>query len=226
MRKILALGLLTGSLAACTTPTMQTGPDAEYSFDGLVKVDNTRMDAVWVKPGIDLRDYDKLMTTNIGIKYRNVPESRRPRMSSDSEFHIDQPTRERVEEALARIFNEQIGQSDRFELVDEAGPTTLQVAGGLIDVVSYVPPNDGPSRIDVYLSSLGAATLVLEIGDSVTGEVYLRGAEGRDFTVNQPARSSTSVNRFEFEREVARWAKQIREGIEGLVDTPMVPAAD
>jgi hypothetical protein len=215
------------SLAACTTPSIQTGPDAETSFDGLVKVDNTQMDTVWVKPGVDLRNFDKLMSVSAGIKYRNVPESNRPRLSnSGDEFNIGQATRDLFEETLSRIFREQIGESERFELVEEAGPSTLVVTGGLIDVVSFVPPDDGPSRIDVYISSLGAATLVLEIADSVTGEVYMRGAGDRDFAVDQATRSTSSSNRFELERELERWANQIRDGIEYLGNTPMVPAVD
>ena len=44
-------------VAACsnsTGPALQTGDDAELTHDGLVRVDNTIMDSVWARPGIDL----------------------------------------------------------------------------------------------------------------------------------------------------------------------------
>lgn len=225
--KKLAMIALVSSLVACSgTPTLQSGSDAEYSHDGLVKVDNTRMDSVWVRPGIDLSNYDKIMVTNIGMQYRSVGEVNRLRMSSDSEFPMDEESQARFEEAVTETFREEMNNSERFELVQERGPTTLELAGGFIDVVSFVPPDDSPSRVDVYLTSLGAATLVLEVRDSASHQVFARAAEGRQFDVQTISRSNSVTNRFELERELEQWADLIREGVEYLGDTPMIPPVE
>ncbi len=44
---------------ACTTtpPSNQTGPDAEVSFDGLHKVDNSQADLAWARPDFDISGY-------------------------------------------------------------------------------------------------------------------------------------------------------------------------
>ena len=44
----------------------------------------------------------------------------------------------------------------------------LLVMGGLLDVVSFVPPDPVGGWSEVYLSRVGEATLVLEIRDSIT----------------------------------------------------------
>ena len=58
-----ALAVAVSLAAGCAgrTPTIQTGPGAETTFDGLVRVDNTTMSKVWVREDINLSAYDKLM---------------------------------------------------------------------------------------------------------------------------------------------------------------------
>ena len=61
-------------LVACTTapPTIQTGPDAELSFDGLHKVDNSQADVAWARPDFDISGYTKIWLVGAGIEYRQV----------------------------------------------------------------------------------------------------------------------------------------------------------
>lgn len=57
-------------LTGCATPapTIQTGPDAETTRDGLVRVNNSAFKAAWVDPTIDLSRYNKIMPGGAGIK--------------------------------------------------------------------------------------------------------------------------------------------------------------
>ena len=69
----LAMVAVTCLLVACAPqPTMQAGPDAEVTFDGLVRIDNSRMQRAWVKPGIDLSSYTKILPVGAEIQYRSV----------------------------------------------------------------------------------------------------------------------------------------------------------
>ena len=66
------------AIAACsssTAPALQSGEDAEVTFDGLIRVDNTIMDSVWAQPGIDLRGVSKVIFVPVGISYRDVEPS-------------------------------------------------------------------------------------------------------------------------------------------------------
>src|SRR5688572_31863994 len=51
----LAISLYAG--AAPKQPRIETGPNAEVTHDGLVRVDRSVVDAAWVKPTLDLTPY-------------------------------------------------------------------------------------------------------------------------------------------------------------------------
>ena len=61
--------------AAPKAPRIQTGPDAEVSFDGLHRVDNSVMDMAWAIPTLDLTGYNKLMLVRGGFAFSEVGES-------------------------------------------------------------------------------------------------------------------------------------------------------
>ncbi len=73
----LALGLTIHSattLSAPRAPRIETGPDAEVSFDGLHRVQRSIMDEAWAVPDLDLTGYSKLMLGTAGISYREVDD--------------------------------------------------------------------------------------------------------------------------------------------------------
>ena len=63
----------------CTTssPTINTSPDAEVTYDGLHELKGTAADKAWVRPDIDLSQYSKIMLLSAGIEYRPGGESGR-----------------------------------------------------------------------------------------------------------------------------------------------------
>ena len=122
-------------------------------------------------------------------------------------------------------------------MVQEPGPNTLALEGSLIDVVSYYPPED-TIITSYYLSELGAATLVLELSDSMSGQILARASDRRSVETNTFAANGTVVdansliesnpvtNRFELEIELRQWANTIRNGLEFLLDVPILPAGN
>ncbi len=113
---------------------------------------------------------------------------------------------------------EELAKGKRYELTDEPGEDVLLLVAGLIDVVSHVPP-EGPGRMDTYLRSVGEATLVLELRDSITGAVLARAADRRaaeSFSM-QPASPVTA--RSEVKRLGSTWGRLLRDRLDDLMDT-------
>jgi hypothetical protein len=109
-----------------------------------------------------------------------------------------------------------MSNSERFELVETTGPDTLLVRGVLLDVVSRVPP-DRIGRSQVFLSSVGEATLVLELRDSVTFSIIARAVDRRAAArPGSSMQSNTVTNWAEVRRLANRWAQQLRAGLESL----------
>ena len=222
-KRITTLGLA-AILVACTTapPTIQTGPDAEVSFDGLHKVDNSKADEAWARPDLDLSGYTKLWPIGSGIEYRQVKDRGNTAMgrSQGGPYFIDDESRAKFEEMVLLIFAEELRKIERYELVEGPGPDVLIVQGGLLDVVSFVPPDPIGGRSSVYLSSVGEASLVLVLRDSETHAILARSIDRR--AAETPGagmsytRSSSVTNAADVERLIRRWAKRLREGLEGF----------
>lgn len=216
---VTAIMLVVGSLGCTSQPTVQSGPDAEVSFDGLHKVDNTRVDAAWAVPSLNLSRYTNIMPISGGIEFREV--SQRPGTSSRSgsgPYFIDDKARADFEVLVDQIFTEELAKSNRFNVVDEPGPDTLLVGGGLLDVVSYVPPRPGAGRSRIFLSSVGEATLVLEVRDSETNKVLARAIDRRAAEAHGGVaiEANTAQTTAEVRRLIRFWGSRLREALEGF----------
>lgn len=224
--RLLVLAVATISVACTTTPaTIQTGPDAEVSFDGLHKVDNSQADFAWAKPDFDISNYTKIMLVGAGVEY--VPTKNRGRSSMERQmagggpYFIDENVRIQFEALVAETFLQEMRKIERYELVTEAGPDVLMIRGSLLDVVSYVPAGDfsrTAGRSAIFISAVGEATLVLELRDSETTAILARSVDRR--AAQSAGRTMFESNRVTNASEVRRlvrfWATRLREGLDGF----------
>lgn len=224
--KIFPIVVLAVGFAGCSSapPTIQTGEDAEVSFDGLHKIDNARFAGAWADPEIDFSRYSKVIPGGAEYQFRAVDRTTTGSMrtrSSDTEFWISDANRERLEEETSAIFAEELANSERFEVTDTRGDDVIILRGALHDIVSNVPP-DLIGRGDIFLSSVGEATIVVEVIDSLSNKVIFRGAERRaaERTSGQAMRSNSVTTWVEVRRLIRRWASTVREGLDS------VPGAD
>jgi hypothetical protein len=220
---ILAAALIAAGCSS--TPRFSDDPDA-VTHDGLTRLDRTVLDTVWARQDVDLSGISKVRFSGLGIQYRNVdgPYSGRAGVGTNrstasraNEFQLDADTRALFEEEITAAFMEEMGRSSVFEITDETGPDVIDVHVGLLDVVSRVPPETvGRSRI--FIDSVGEATLVLEIRDSISNTVLVRAVDRRaaqNFTMQESTRPR---NRAEVRRLGRRWANIIRIGLESAIE--------
>jgi hypothetical protein len=205
-------------ISACATePVMQQGPNAETSYDGLVKVDKTIMDLVWIKPGLDLKHYNKILPVSAGIEYRAVKDVSRmaARNSSTTEFPLDEKQKAKIAAAISESFQSELQKLKHYTFADKPGPDTLIVVGKLLDLVSNVPP-EPMGRGGIYLTKLGEATLVIEFHDSQSGETLLRAIDRDAIEPAFVSESNVVTNTGELKRFARSWARLIREGLDSF----------
>ena len=220
------IGLVTLFAGCTSTPEFQTGPDAEVTHDGLTRLDKTVLDAVWARTDIDLSGYNKIMFEGVGVEYRAVEGAYSGRAgagalsrstSSQTEFQLDAATKKLFEDEIAAAFRDEMAQSSKFTIVDEPGPDVLIVRGGLLDVVSRVPP-EGIGRSVIFIDRVGEATLVLDVRDSMSNAIFARAVDRR---AAEQANGMTQSNRVSNKAEVRRlgrkWGRILREGLEALL---------
>ncbi|MGI9220746.1 MAG: DUF3313 family protein [Woeseiaceae bacterium] len=223
--KIIAaiLGLSAIVLAGCAAPsaTIDTSAGVEPTFDGLYPVKGGRMDGAWARPDFSVEPYSKIMLQGVGIEYRPGGSTRPYSASRSDEYYEMSPEqKERFEAEMRDAFLAELNKGEHYEIVTEPGADVLLVRGGLLDVVSYVPP-DPVGNSDIYLSRVGEATLVLEIRDSVSGAILLRAIDRR--AAEDIARGFTNSNRVSNRSEARRlaqtWGRILREGLDRFMAT-------
>jgi hypothetical protein len=201
---------------ASSTPTIDTGPSAEVTFDGLHEVKGGTADKAWAKPGMDLSQYTKIKLQSVGVEYRPGGESNRSRtsFSTGGPYEITEEQKARFVAVMSEEMREELGKSERFTITDAVGPDVLIIRGGLLDVVSYVPPEQ-LGRGGIYLSRIGEATLVLELRDSITDAILVRAVDRRAAEPLMNFQESNRVsNTAEVRRVAKRWASLLRNRLD------------
>jgi len=219
MKRSIAFAAVVFAVGCTAQPSIQSGPNAEVTFDGLVRIDNARFAAAWVDPDVDLTQYTKIMPGGAEFEFRSVKKmsASQARMRNASEFWISDANKQRLIDTVSETFREELAKSQYFTIAEEPGPDTLIIVGALHDIVSQVPPED-VGRSEVWLSSLGEATLIIELRDSLSGETIYRAVERRAVqnVGQQMIHANTATTWAEVRRWARRWAISLREGLDSI----------
>ncbi len=187
----------------------------EKSFDGLVEVTNSRASKAWVRPDFDLSGYTRVRLEGAGIEFRPVSSRSISSRSSREGQPMSQTAQARLAEIMRAAFERELSRSERFELTDEVGPDVLTVWGGLLDVVSFVPPQRA-GRDNIFLSRVGEATLVIELRDSETNATLMRIMDRRaaNRSTGGIRLSNTVTNSADVRRLANNWARLFRQRLD------------
>ena len=219
MQRLISLAAVLVVAGCATDPSIQSGPNAETTFDGLVRIDNARFAAAWIDPDVDLKKYTKIIPGGAEFEFRNVQKmsASTARRSNEKEFWISDTNKQRLVDTVTEVFTEELQKSEYFTVTDEPGPDALIIVGGLHDIVSQVPPEE-VGRSQIWLRSLGEATLVIELRDSLSNEVVYRAVERRavENVGSQMIRANTATTWAEVRRWARRWAVRLREGLDSV----------
>jgi hypothetical protein len=212
-------------LAGCQMPAPRL--TTETTQDGLVRVENSNFNVLYVRPNTDFSQYDAIKLEGAGIAYASVKEVRsRFQASQETEFPVPERAKRQMTEIFAKAFVSEMGKSDRFRLVDQVGPRVLLVRGALVDVVSFVPP-EGVGRTDIFIDDIGAATLIVEVSDAATGDVLARVADRR--VADRPGGiledSSSVTNTRDVRRLAHEWAQLCRKRLDEVADLGVLGTA-
>lgn len=201
-----------------TTLALGSAALAQDDTNGMVKTSASVFKDAWVLPGTDFSKYDKIMLAPAEFEFREVKKrsSLHGSRSSQSEFHIEERDREKLAQDVKKVFNEELARTQGFQIVNEPGEGVLVLRGGLVDIVSTTPPETS-GRSTVYVSSIGAATLVIEATDATSGEVVFRAEERK--RIERPGGDMIDAKAVTTRAEVRRWAKRWATKLRSDLDT-------
>jgi len=224
MRGVFSIGIFVAVAGCASTPapppTLQTGPDAEVTIDGLVRVDNAAVPVSYQKPGMDLKPYTRFMLDPVEVAYQKDPGNRRQTgvAGADDNFALTPRQMENLRGGFQEAVVKALTENDGYELTTEPGPDVLRINASLVDLVVRVP-TDRMGRQRSYTRSYGLVSVILELRDSESGEILARAGDRRDptrDTTSSLAEVSPVFVRADTERLFRYWANLLRERLDAL----------
>lgn len=207
--------LLLMALTAGGCATTQRGP-AEW--DGLVRQPGTRLDAVFVKPDAEIPAYRNILLKPAEVRFARNWEPNRGGRSAVGRLNAADMAAIQADLAtmFQDIFREELAAGG-YELVTEAGPDTLIVIPAIVDLYITAPDTMTAGRSRTYTANSGRMTLVLELRDSVTGEVLARVVDTRSGRSSGMMQITNRVtNSADARRAIRTWAQALRGGLDRL----------
>jgi hypothetical protein len=183
--------------------TEQQESEAENRYSELVE-EKGEFRKTYVLPGVDPSKYKKIFFWD-GQQFYGIAEE----------------DRAKFEESVGEAFRKELVRAKQFEIIenlDEVDTSTLIARGALLDIVSRVPP-EMIGRSDVYLSSIGEATFVIELMDAENGHVVALAAERRSIeTLNARSGAMVPANSASIMGDIRRWAGNLARRLRNALD--------
>jgi hypothetical protein len=162
---------------AAAAPLSETDADAAEIEDGLQQVPVRGPGTFWVRPGVDLRAYDRVALKPLALEYKKTPRHYRIDSSTKGVLLTDRD-QERLQEWFYNAFKTGLARGEGFGPASKQDPGLLWVSTSLVDVIVRYP--DEPDGNEQSLvQNFGEMTLRVEFSDANTGEAIARFEERR-----------------------------------------------
>jgi hypothetical protein len=222
-RALLAICVL--STLGCSQGYVLETPEADITYDGLVRDEKAKLQNVWIKADIDLASYTGYML-DVDLEFR-VPRDDETR-SSTQEFPLTERDKQSMTAFVENTFREELLKSRYFRESESPGPAVVRIHVRLLDIVALAPKQpdtgagtnlDAASMAYLYVSSVGEATLVGEVFDTTTGEIIARFVERRaGGQAVGGIQSSRASGWEEIKPGVKRWGGLVRDRMDQIHD--------
>ena len=193
----------------------------EFSHDGLQRVINSKAALAYVKPGVDLSTYDQFMILECAVAFKKdwQKDFNRDRLSTSRRITDKdmESMRNKMAELFRDVFVEELTENDGYELVDEPAVDVLLIRPAIIDLAASAPDTRSAGRSYTFVDSTGAATLFIELYDSVSGEILARAVDRKaDRSHGTMQWANRASNRQDAKRILRTWAGWLRERLDEI----------
>lgn len=196
----------------------------QETHDGLRLLPEREVALVYVKPGADLSGYQKVMILDVHVAFKKGWEQQQ---RATSVYEVTPRDMQKIKEATAELFREvftaELAAGDGYPLVESADTDVLLLRPAIIDLEVTALDTAASGRTYNFASSAGAATLFLELYDSVSGEILARAIDRQvaDYLGHVMRWSNQVVNREAAREVLAGWASLLRERLDELHREPV-----
>jgi len=213
------------ALALTLTPHQDLRADEndipEFTHDGLQRVIDSKAAIAYVKPGVDFSVYDRFMILDCYVAFKKDWQKDYNRDQRSTSGKVTDKDMERIRNEMAKVFREvfveELSENDGYELVDAPADGVLLIRPAIIDLVATAPDTQSAGRSYTFVDSRGAATLYIELYDSVSGEVLARAVDRKaDRSHGTMQWATRTGGRADAKRILRKWAGWLRERMDEI----------
>ena len=198
--------------------------EGTFDWDGLVAIEESRVHAAFVNPEADFSVFERVAILDPHVAFRSNWQRDQNRSRTRNIRATDV---ERIKEDVAALFKDVFTErleAAGYEVVNYADEDVLVLRPAILDLDVVAPDVRSTGRQRTYTTTTGAATLMLELFDSLSGDLIGRAADRR--TAGNVGGFATNANRVtnrsNARREFRVWADKLVE----FLDSHYVKAAE
>jgi len=177
--------------------------------EGLRQVESRDGRLIFLRPGVDLDDFERVLVDPFAVAYANPRDASEPGPVRT----LDSQTEARFTETLRSAFIDQLGRSRFYALSTEPGPEAIRVQGLIYDLVVEQPPHDDPRNFPICFAEM---TLVLTVRHSETAQALARVADRIKLSCAEPHARFYTARWADVKAALRPWASFLRRWLEEL----------
>jgi hypothetical protein len=159
--------------------SIATAKDAlpETSHDGLKLMHDTKLRAVYMKPGADLSQYDKVALLKAYVAFKKNWKRDYNEDTASLEGRINDHDMKQIRERVATEFNKEFTKvltAGGHAIVTEAGTGVLIVRPAIINLDVIAPDKMTAGMSTTVAAGAGSMTLYMELFDGKTNSIIAR----------------------------------------------------
>jgi hypothetical protein len=214
IKKLVCLALITMLLTPCGLSAAEA-EKAAATVDGLQHVKDSNLAMVYVLPGVDFSQYQRVNLADAYIAFkknwqRNQNRSAANRISTDDMLKI----KAELAELFYDVFTKTLEEGG-YELVTSKDDDVLLIKPAIINLDIVAPAAKSTGNTHTYSESAGEMTLYLELYDSVSGALIAKAMDRqKDRQTGYFKWQNKVANRAAANRILQAWADVLKEGLD------------
>ncbi len=210
-----ALALLSG--CATQEPSLQTGPDAEVTSEGLVRVENSKVDEALMRPDVDFTRFTSIMIDALDLSNVNVVQpTSSVRSAGNKKWELTDKDRAYLQNLYQEKMDKYLFDRGGYARANQAAPNVLRLTVAVVQIAPSAPKETSSvGRSVVYSQGAGAISIAGVLWDAGTGEVVARFADTRESDTYW-GRNDAFNNKAEVRRIFDFWAQLFQYRLDAL----------
>lgn len=213
VKKGVLSALISAAFLVLSISSVQAASDDLYQ--NLKRVEGAKAAFVEIDPNADFSVYKRVALLDTQVAFRSGWEKEQKRPGS--RIGISKSEVEKIKSEVSSLFGEVLGEvlaaDDGYEIVTESGDDVLLLRAAIIDLDIAAPDTSSSYASRTYSNHTGAATLYIELFDSVSGQIIGRAADRQAIRQGDDrfSWSNSASNRADATGLFRDWAQALRD---------------